>query len=300
MAASAALLAFAAGGAVALVTGLAKGSPFGLGSSSAHASARPSTPAQRRANLRYLEAEDAFDRAWVIREPEAVAALHALARRLEGECAGVADDAPTPASSAPAWSDYVPLSGAKSSGRRLRLSEMQAEVGTAVVAVALAPSRRAAEQFVHAGESDLRAEDGDAPVQRFNLGSLSHLLRSAAVPDVCADARAWRSSRFRHVSPFTARLGVRFKSQSAKFAAAVRDPGIESSSFTDAAERALYQKIDHLSEPRRRVEGAAEARIDEALGLASRAEAESVEDRRGTPKGSVVLRRPTAAGHRSR
>lgn len=93
MAASAALLAFAAGGAVALVTGLAKGSPFGLGSSSAHASARPSTPAQRRANLRYLEAEDAFDRAWVIREPEAVAALHALARRLEGECAGVADDA---------------------------------------------------------------------------------------------------------------------------------------------------------------------------------------------------------------
>lgn len=149
----------------------------------------------------------------------------------------------------------MPLSGAKSSGRRLRLSEMQAEVGTAVVAVALAPSRRAAEQFVHAGESDLRAEDGDAPVQRFNLGSLSHLLRSAAVPDVCADARAWRSSRFRHVSPFTARLGVWFKSQSAKFAAAVRDPGIESSSFTDAAERALYQKIDHLSEPRRRGRG---------------------------------------------
>jgi hypothetical protein len=178
----------------------------------------------------YLEADYAFVRAEIKNFPTAIAAVEALATKVQAECPGVLANASKPAPGTPP------------SASEAAISEEELD---AVFAAAVRTERARRARFAH-----------EVAALRWSSGVFTRLVHSQAIDEVeraavapaalCADMRSWVAGGYQSVSAGTERYLHMEAALTAKAERAETDIKHELRAYESAADKRLARKIDTL------------------------------------------------------
>lgn len=267
------------------------------------------SPQDAAATRAYLEADYAYVQAYIANLPAARGALEGLANRIAGECPGVLKGAPSPFE--------APNEGpGPHSARRfaeLRREEEQAgtlqdELGSALGLALLQADRQGTLAYTGAVTPLSWSDSRVASIIHERVVELQERI-GQALPDVCADMRAWVASGYRTLSPATKEFRAKQEAPrtaiatvGARHAAPTPRPTLAQllARYENAADRALIAKAQLLEQselPRLRSLNSIEERLQRALGITPPPGLEVREEERKSP-GVTIAHGKTAAGER--
>jgi hypothetical protein len=240
----------------------------------------------------YLTAVDAYEHAALANAPASAAAFEALAGSIGAECAGVLKGVPPEGSQGSSTSFARQIGEAKREDEQL--AEVENELSGALAATFEQPDRQALLTFA-AAVRPLRWSD---PVLTQLVDAEASEVEervAVAIPDVCADMKAWAASGYKTLSPAT--LALRAKNEEASRNARARPTqsltGLMAR-YEGSAEKALIAEAKKLRQERRKalrgLQGASR-QLNATLGAAQ----ESEPTLSHPPAGAVVVGKGTTA-----
>jgi hypothetical protein len=251
------------------------------------------TPQDRTATRALLEAEYTYEQAVVANALASKAAVEELASSLGEQCPAVLAGAPHETLITSLESPARPRSPrqvGESRRERRQRDDLEIELALAVGRSLIAPDQQAALVYAHTIGLLRWSDDALTELERADAAELEWQLQIAP-PDVCADMKTWVASGYRTLSTATKTLLREREALDAR-GHLVNTLGPEPLlPYEGSSEKALETKIEGLGRGTKiTFESlvAAETGLQSALGLVSRAEAET-EMHEGRPKGSVEI-----------
>ena len=298
-------LLFVLAGAGRLATAQARRGPRARTAPKVHV--RPQDAAATRA---YLQADYAYVQANMTSLPTVRVALEGLTNRIAGECPGVMKGAPSPFGLPNEGSEPPPSARRFAELRREedQASTLQSELASALGVAVSQADRQEALVFVGAVTPLSWSDPTVAILVHERVAELQERL-GQALPDVCADMRAWVASGYRTLSPATKEYRAK---QEARRAAIVTiagghlvlapRPTLEQllARYENAVDRALIARARRLAQSelsKLRSLESVEERLQRTLGIAPLPVSKRREEESKSP-GVTIARGKTAAGER--
>lgn len=255
------------------------------------------------ATRRYLDAEDAYERAWLASAPSIAANVGTLESQLDGECHDVAAGALEAEGENGLLGgnpDLPPRAWGEANRRAKEMSELQGEASEAVLDAVATPSRNAELSYAHTLMTLRWSNPAITRVEHGLAKEIEWDLRQPAL-GVCSDLRGWVASGYTRLTLPTKRFVEEAMATSLAYWNALKAEHAASATdfINEGPERKLLSEINHIQSRRRHLQRAAEARILSQLGLIEAQDAQRLEEREGPPKGAVVIEKGrTVAGGR--